>query len=115
MHRELAYSYRKLMEAVQAMAIGPDSLQLRLEYALNSFRALRAQDFPALLESRYQGIVDRLNALAGGNGGDWGTAKLAQLSDHDARQVARLIYELFLDVALIHGRGGPRRSAPQGK
>jgi hypothetical protein len=96
----ISYAIEKYMVAVDSLAAGLLSLQQRLESAALSMYTLRREDFPHEdLWKRHRSIFDDLTWVQETREGE-GTiqATTRQLMDHDAQEIARRIFSLFLSL-----------------
>jgi len=88
------YALEKLRLAIEGMAVSPRPLQLRLESAHLTFHPIREDDFPSDgMKAIYRDLMDRLTAVKDPSRG-YVPATVAQLSDDEAEEIARMIVNL---------------------
>lgn len=93
-----AQAYELLMVGVGQLATGTGSIQERLHSALLEFHQLETAGFPS--EDTRHKFAYLMKALGVGSvGRDQVGASLSGLSDAEAAQYARRVYDLFLDTA----------------
>lgn len=91
-------AYELLMVGVGQLATGTGTIQDRLRSALLEFHQLEAAGFPSE-ETRHK-FAYLMKALGVRNAGrDQVGASLDGLTDDEATQYARRVYDLFLDTA----------------
>jgi hypothetical protein len=95
----LDYAWEKLSNALRALA-GSAPLQVRLQYAYQSFHTLMAHDFEQYPELRNQlgEISARLNVVRDPEKGSV-QATLDQMDDAEAEAIAEMIVDLALEIA----------------
>ncbi|MBI1179173.1 MAG: hypothetical protein GC201_01350 [Alphaproteobacteria bacterium] len=92
------HAYELLMVGVGQLVTGTGSIQERLLAAVQEFHALETAEFPSE-ETRHK-FAYLMKALGIGSvGRDQVATSLADMSDDQAAQYARRIYDLFLDAA----------------
>ncbi len=101
MKRDLSYPFEKFMVAVDALATSPERLQDRLHSAFMTFHTIRVEDFDDPdMQSALNEIMDRLTKVRDAEKG-YVPATVEQMSDEDAKDVAELIFGLFMDIARV--------------
>ncbi|MEN3975552.1 hypothetical protein [Emcibacter sp. SYSU 3D8] len=100
-----AQAYELLMVGVGLLVADTGTIQDRLRSALLEFHELEASDFSSE-ETRHK-FAYLMKALGVDNAGrDQVGASLDRLSDDEAMQYARRVYDLFLDTARDYFRKG---------
>ena len=97
-------SYEPLYVAVRALATDADTIQSRLHSAF-ALHTLTVADFPTQeLRDEFTSIVAALTCVPAE--ADEGTAQATaqRLTDDEAREVAREIFDLFIKIARLHMR-----------
>jgi len=102
------YALEKMSAAVRSLAVGPEPLPQRLEYAFLAFHTLSPKDFPDKLASRFAEIHDALTReKAVGNEGRV-RATLAKMDKSTAQDIAIAILGLEFDLREHLDRGQRR-------
>lgn len=94
----LLRAYEMLMVAVGALATGENTIQERLHAALSEFHALEPEDFPSdEARHKFAFILEHLNVADSERGHV--PESLKELSSREASNLARRVFDLFIDVA----------------
>ncbi len=100
MGKPKGYSWEKLFVAVDSLATGTDSLQMRLANAFGgSLMRLTPKDFPEELRPRFE-FIERMMTTAEPQGDEGPIVATARkMSDREAVDVAKAILSLYHDIA----------------
>jgi hypothetical protein len=95
----ITYAHEKLTQAIYGLATGAGRIQERLHQAYMAMHTLKRDDLPdGNMRRKLAGVMDDLTYQpAKGHEGQI-TATLAITNDEDAREIARRIVDLFLEV-----------------
>ena len=91
-------AYEMLLVAVGVLATGETSIQERLHAALSEFHVLDPEDFPSdETRHKFAVVMEHLDVADS----ERGTVpeSLKGLSSHEASNLARRVFDLFIDVA----------------
>lgn len=101
MKRSYSYANGKLLEAIQALALGPGDVRSRLEHAFMSLHILSPGDFPPELQKDWDWVVNqmtRFGPLLRADGRVWmGSVEhtMRRIRNRTGVEIARRICDLF--------------------
>ena len=95
------YQHEKLQNAVSSLATSPLPLRERVLNAYSSFLTLDDDDFEEPQRSKFNQLMEMLTKVKNPDRGHV-PATLEVASENELQEIARLIFELFVEVERLH-------------